>query len=529
MLNNFLLNKWSSIRKKSNELGFIGLVELMIHPILVPLFSIRSWYKSLLNSRILLRGQWGRYHGFHAQNAINSLFYRTQWINLKRYGRTAKSPVIGLGDFPLNKWWHLSSAASFIYAYAAAVTTLSGTLFLVFTHLVWLQNVEWQWVLMVTTILFFSSTTLLMAFHSQNYQILSWMWLPIALYGLLSQHLLVSALGFLAAGFFGITAIFVSTPLVIVQAVITGNYLTALILLPAYLVIFLNFIPLIKSTGVKESIVTVGKIIGLIHTDVHYQRRSLKFGIHHLYFFCLYGAMIALFWIGTNEFPVLLAISYFLYVVNQLFLRFSDDQSVMLLFFSVAASSVLAHGPNWFTLAGLVIAVNPMPAYIGSGYRSRVRNYTPFDVEPLLQKMKDFLAVPEKSKILFAFDNPQKEYEKIFDGYRILLEVPLLAASEKEIHLFPDWYAVLLTNYTGSPNIWGRNLDETKQNLAFWKAGYVIIYQDTNTEINPEWLASFEVVSVFDWGIEFPQLHETGLINPNLKAPKWWLIKKRHL
>ena len=50
--------------------------------------------------------------GFHPHNAINSLFYRTQWINLDRYGRSQHSPVLGLGDYPLKNWFHLSLPAS---------------------------------------------------------------------------------------------------------------------------------------------------------------------------------------------------------------------------------------------------------------------------------------------------------------------------------------------------------------------------------------------------------------------------------
>src|SRR3972149_4205653 len=92
---NCLSNLQSDVAKLKaiiSKLGFWGFVELLFHPILVPLYVIPAWVRSLWASRILLWGQWSRYHGFHAQNAINNLFYRTQWININRYGHLSKSP-----------------------------------------------------------------------------------------------------------------------------------------------------------------------------------------------------------------------------------------------------------------------------------------------------------------------------------------------------------------------------------------------------------------------------------------------------
>ena len=118
--------------------------------------------------------------GFNPQNAINNLFYRTQWINLDRYGRDGRSPITGLGDYPLKNWFHLSLPASYIFANAGAVTTLTGTLVWVISHFFWLEHAGVVWLLFIIIVLLLSTTAYAMAFARQNYQILGWMWYPAA-------------------------------------------------------------------------------------------------------------------------------------------------------------------------------------------------------------------------------------------------------------------------------------------------------------------------------------------------------------
>ena len=59
-------------------------IELVFYPFFLLYRMPVAWAKSLWEARILLQGRWSRYMGFHPENAINNLFYRTQWINLDR-------------------------------------------------------------------------------------------------------------------------------------------------------------------------------------------------------------------------------------------------------------------------------------------------------------------------------------------------------------------------------------------------------------------------------------------------------------
>ena len=512
--------------EKLSKLNWLEWIEVLFHPLLLPFTLIPAWIKSLWASRILLWGQWSRYHGFNAQNAINSLYYRTQWINIERYGRLGNSPIVGLGDFPLSNWWYLSLLSSYFYSHAGAVTTLLGSLFIVFSHLLWIQTTNGLWVGLVTIILLLSSTIYAMAFSRQNYQILAWMFIPVALYGLLNNQLVIASIAFFLASIMGVTAFVVSSFLVIVYAIDSANVSLLLIMLPAAGMMFIKLLPLFFKGNLRNSFLNIGKLIGLVHVAVRYKRKSMRLNQFNIYVLLLHGLAIVFIWFGKAQMPVFLISSYFLFIVNQLFVRFADEQSMIMTLVLAAAIETLLAPFQWFTLVGLLIASNPMPTSFGGGSYAKPKIFAPFDVNPILSKMRSFLAIAPNTRVLFAFDDPEDEYEKIFDGYRVLLELPLVIAAEKEVHLFPDWYAVYETNYNGAPEVWGRSIDDVEKNISFWKAEYVIVYQDAGTNLASAWHNSFEVVSELDWQELLDTETAHSLILSGKKPPKWWLLKK---
>jgi hypothetical protein len=146
----------------------------------------------LLAAAILLDGRWSRYMGFRPKNALNSFFYRTQWLNIDRYGRDGISPVAGLGDYPLSRWSHITALSHSLYAYAGATTTLLGTLAWALSHLVWIESARAGWVLLVTLTLTLSSTAYAMAMVRQNYNVIGWLWMPLGLFAVYSEMWIIA-------------------------------------------------------------------------------------------------------------------------------------------------------------------------------------------------------------------------------------------------------------------------------------------------------------------------------------------------
>lgn len=123
---------------------------------------------------------------------------------------------------------------------------------------------------------------------------------------------------------------------------------------------------------------------------------------------------------------------------------------------------------------------------------------------------------------MMAFDDPGDLYEKIFDGYRVLLELPLYVSAEKEVHFFPDWSAVYELNYHGAPNVWGRGVEDVVRNIEYWHADYVVVYQAGRTELDPKWLqAGFFPQTKFSW---FDYAEKMQEVLPVEQLPDWWLL-----
>jgi hypothetical protein len=511
-------------------------LELFFYPIFLIWRMPIAWTKSLWEARILLNGQWHRYMGFHPKNAINSLFYRTQWINLDRYGRKGVSPILGLGQYPLKNWFHLSLLSSYIYANAGAVTTLLGTLFWVFSHLIWIDSVGPLHVLVITMILFFSTTAYAMAFARQNYQILGWMWLPMALYGVSSEQWALASFAWFAAGMAGITPVFFAVPIMIMMSLMSESWLPILVLIPALILTASRLLPLILEGGLSSALTNIAKMIGMTQRKVRYNREMNRLGIFTLYFFGLYLFSSLIFWWMSDSPPILLLLGALLFLINQRFLRVADEQSLIVLVSSLFVFTSMQFDAQWLTLVTLWIALSPMGFFLSiqqlkeeSGVTKVLIN-APFDFTKLQAGLNAFLApVPEGQRIYFAFNDPDNRYSNIFDGYRVIHEAALCLAADKEVHIFPDWYAVAETNFEGAAQCWGRSVREVVSNCERWDANYAIIYQEAGSNIDPLWLDGFQCLSEFDWADYLHFLRGACLWPKDKPTPKFFLLRRSGL
>lgn len=89
----------------------------------------------------------------------------------------------------------------------------------------------------------------------------------------------------------------------------------------------------------------------------------------------------------------------------------------------------------------------------------------------------------------------------------------------------PDLWAIFETNYQGAPDFWGRDVGPVLKNARFWKADYVIIYQNAGTPLESKWEeAGFKVLNKFSWADYDEDLR--GSRPYNGEPPDWWLMKK---
>ncbi len=520
-----------SLNPQNNNAFVRRIRALLSHSVLVLQVPV-AWLRSLWAARELLDGRWGRTMGFRPKNALNSFYYRTHWLNIDQYGRTGRSPVVGLGNYPLSRWFHISSLSHYAYAKAGATVMLAGTLCWVLAHLVWAEATTVAWAFFITLTLAFSTTAYAMAFVQQNYNILGWMFLPIALFAVHSEYWIVAAMTWFVASLASITVVFVAGPLMTVHALTTGHFEAIWILIPALAKIGLHARPMLTDGGLRKALVVLGKLIGLISTRVRYKRISMRFDRMNTYLSTLYLVGCFLLWLLHDLVPWLPLTAAVLYIVNQRIVRFADRQSVVILVVSAFTAYTLAMPAGFLQWAILFLIANPLPYFFGlvdtnlvSGIR-RVTVFSPFDhtrIENECDSM--FEHVPAGCRILFAFDDPGRVYERIFDGYRSAIEPLLYVAARRGIHLFPDWHAVAESNTDDESHIWGRSLTGVRTNLEHWQADFVLYYLAADDTLPDEWQNHYKIVGSFDYSHHLDDLRQAVPWSGDKPCPKFLLLQ----
>ena len=516
------------------KLAVWQLAEFLFYPIILLYKAPVAWIKTLVKSRILLDGKWGSYMGFHPRNAVNSFFYRTQWLNIERYGRSGTSHEVGLGNFSISGWFHLSNFSSYIYSNAGAVTTLVGVFVWGVSHTSWVISSDPAWVVLITLTLLFSSTGYAMAFSRQNYNILGWVWLPTALFASINSIWLLAVVAWIGASLGSITAVILGLPIIFVLALESGKFEAIFAVFPALFILSLHLRPLLANQAdhFSSSVLNIAKLIGAHSRGVRYKRHSMSFTVTNIYFLFVYVVSVLILYFSSGKLPLLPITALLILLINQRFFRVADDQSVILLFVSVMGAYLLAQKPDAWAYLALWVAASPLPCFLGIAsinLREGLTNivcHGPFDHSQLEENWNQFFSqVPVGSRIYFAFNDPGDQYERIFDGYRAMIELPLFVASKRKVHLFPDWHAVSETNYTTAPNCWGRDVSDVLGNLDRWKAKYAIIYKDAQKTLDEKWTDHFTVIAEFDWSTFAESFRKTPLCSPDIPTPKFYLLK----
>jgi hypothetical protein len=380
--------------------------------------------------------------------------------------------------------------------------------------------------------LFFSSTAYAMAFARQNYQILGWIWFPLALYGLSTQQYALAAFAWLASGVFSITAIFFAVPVTVFLSIYVDDYISLFTLAPALVVCLVRVGPVLNN-GSYNTLIDLAKLIGAKRAGVRYRRdSSRRLTLSAFYFAGLYIVAIVFMLIASDHLALFPLLGLVLLIINERFFRVADIQSLVMIMASLFTFDIMLAEPDAYLMLGYWLAISPLGAALSiqsttqNGKLSGILVNPPFDHTFITTKIESFLEpINSGERVYFAFEDPGGRYENIFDGYRLIHELPLYVAACKEVHLFPDWWAVAETNYDGAPQCWGRSPDEVIDSLKHWQTSYAIIYQAAGTELEAIWRDHFRQLGALDWKDIEPLFNGRHLWPKELDTPKWFLLE----
>ena len=371
------------------------LLETIFFPFLAIWRMPISWIYTIWNARVFLKKSPENYMSYVPMHATNAFFYRTQLLNLMTYGRNGQSPIVGLGKYKLNQWFHISIISSYLYSKAGALVMLIGTIIWSFSNLIWLADDNYLWVSIITISLIISSTSFCMAFRIQNYQILGWFLLPAALFlsteGSLQQQLIIWFL----ISFLNITVTVFSIPIIFYLSV--ENITLLYVFLPIAINFFIRVFPLLKEKNLLATFTNISKMLGASAEKPKYIRKSKSLSIKNIYYITLYSIPIIYFFFFEINIYMLL-IAWLLVVINQVLIRFADDQSPIIFYITILTYNVNMIEPGLLNWLIFWIVVNPVPIMLWLD--SKLKGLNPAEVE--IRKPFDHSIMVKDWKIFFT-------------------------------------------------------------------------------------------------------------------------------
>ena len=514
--------------------GLFAFVGLLFFPITLLITNPIRIVRTLWFAKVLANGQWSQYNRFRPPRGINSLFYWTEALNFDRYGRKGISPYVGTGNYHLGKWWHMSLTSSYLYWRLGAMLPVLSMFGWLGSHVLWIDasHVDALWFMVVILTALVSSYFYASAFVFLNYNSFGWLFMPLGLYGIITENYWIAAFGWFGASLGSFTVLFIAGVLSISWAIFNQSIFPLIALIPSVLKLFSHFLFV---EDIMKSLDRVAKGIGLVRGQkVKYKRAANQglFSSEMQYYLITWGVFCLILWIDSAySYAVLASTVWFLAIINSAVSRFADPQSLHLAMFSVA-TPILLLNPSPLLFGLFWIGVSPLPALIGAesltGRMIGLKSYRPFRVGAIIERCHEFFSeIPKDSRVLLALNDPNNQYSDIFDGYRSNYELAFYTANINKILVFPDWWAIFDNNNFESPDFWGREPNDVIQNCIKWHAEYVIIYQPSGTGLENKWAdCGFIEISSFDWGIMLNDHLGGEPCWPDDKpAPKWWLLR----
>ena len=316
-------------------------------------------------------------------------------------------------------------------------------------------------------------------------------------------------------------------------ALFHSNFWPLIALMPAAIKLVSHFL---FTDNLRASLIKVASSIGfnnIKNAEVKYKREKSRdlLSIPSLYFLLSWGIFTSLmFFYAEYGLALLTSTILGLWILNTCIARFADSQSLYMAIFSVATAAIIIT-PDELLLIIYWLCVSPLPVLIGAGSGAGnflwPKSYKPFGIQSLISRAEEFLAMlPKDSRVLLALNDPGREYSKIFDGYRVIYELAFYAGNLRHVLVFPDWWAVFENNTMDSPGFWGRTPTEVLANLKQWDGDHALIYQNSGTDLNPQWSEfGFTELASMDWGLLLDKELDGESCWGEKPAPKWYLLK----
>jgi hypothetical protein len=497
-----------------------SLSRLLIRCLFNPFINLVNIFLSLNSCRVLFNPRtWHKYSHFTDHGILVAPFYWVRILNLIKHGRNGKSNTLGLGGHSMSSFWQYSIPSAIAYWKAGAVTLLISMLVYTLTLFIWFLSINPIQLSLAILILITSEKFYSQLFYRQNYNIIGWAIFPFLLYSLYNNSIALSVLAYGIIPYLSVTVLFLSNIFALFFAIEHQN---PYLFIPPAIGSVLFLLHVKSTTPVArflQSILKRLKMIGFITTKNTKYKRKRKIPFHEAISVILQIQFAIIAYIFHHELYSILIIGIIMHLINICITRFADEQSFSMLYLSCSFFSFITT-----TEISLILTISYLISLFDMQYRTIP--VSPINTQPIIDRIYNFISpIHSNNRILLAYSNPKNSYDKIFDGYRFLIDYLVYCSHMKNIHAMPDFSTIYDANTPDSPDFWGRTPSEVLDNLDQFDANHVIIYQEPGTEIDPQWERhGLKSIGTFDWSVFLESY--PFYIHPNYKRPKWFLLER---
>jgi|OM-RGC.v1.019753075 hypothetical protein len=162
------------------------------YPFAIIVNPIKFLISTFYSIRIIIKPKkWKFYPHYNPLSAFTAFYYWIRALELKRHGRKGISTNLGTRKHKMSQYWFYTLPSLFAYWKAGAVTLFFSMFGWWAFHFLWLLNfdIQFEWFLSIILFSLLSTTFYRHMFICQNYNVFGWMFMPLGLFGLLSQKL----------------------------------------------------------------------------------------------------------------------------------------------------------------------------------------------------------------------------------------------------------------------------------------------------------------------------------------------------
>lgn len=430
----------NNINQFIRKFGIEGIICTLFYPIINYFITPMNLIITLWNTRVLLKKGTEDYSHFTKESAILSLFYKTQYNELNKYGREGKSYNLSPKGYKLSKFFHLDKISLWMYTKSSNLTLIICMFMWLIGHLIWAIELPILQVITVVALALYSTTFFANMFILQNYNVIGWAFFSILLFALFKEYFMLSAVIMLLISIGSITITGIAMILSVYLSVVNMNIMYLAIIMP-------TLIKLILHLNDKESIKEVLKHIGLYGDKKTALKRNLPmyFGVVETTFTLLYIQYGIVLYLITGQVYVTFTVSIILYLINMLKYRFADVQTFYMLMFSLATYLTITNFSFWLLLSYWLLVSPPFILFTGI----RTKQLTapilrPVNVKKYIKRANKLLTkVKKHQKVYIPYKNPKGNYNNIFNGQRLENTLLTYIGSIKEFLVFPNEWTII--------------------------------------------------------------------------------------